>query len=66
MRTLLICAATAALAMAGAPAVADPGNGKGHDKGHQAKSHPHGMPPGQAKKMWNRGQRLLASYFAAA
>jgi Ni/Co efflux regulator RcnB len=51
----------AALVIAAAPAAADPGNGKGHG----AKSHPHGMPPGQAKKMWNRGQRLPAHYLSA-
>lgn len=61
MKKLLICAATAALALAGAPALADP---PGHAKGHGAKAHPHGMPPGQAKKMWSRGQRLPAQYFA--
>ncbi len=63
MKTFLISAAVIALASAGAPALADPGKGKGHDKG--AKSHPHGMPPGQAKKMWNRGQRLPSNYLAA-
>jgi len=63
MKTLPIWAATIALMIAGAPAAADPGKSQGHDKGHGAKSHPHGMPPGQAKKMWNRGERLPANYF---
>jgi Ni/Co efflux regulator RcnB len=63
MKTLLLTAA-AALALAAAPAAsADPG-GKGH-KPHGAKAHPHGMPPGQAKKMWRRGEHLPANYLAA-
>lgn len=65
MRMLFLWAATASLLIAGAPAAADPGKNKGHDKAHGVKSHPHGMPPGQAKKMWNRGQRLPAQYIAA-
>jgi len=65
MRTLLVWAATAALVTAGTSAVADPGKGKGHGKADHAQSHPHGMPPGQAKKMWNRGQRLPATYISA-
>ena len=54
-RTLL---AMAALAVAAAPAAAlsDPGHGKGH------KGHPHGMPPGQAKKYWGKGERLPPVY----
>lgn len=52
------------------------GHKKGHDKGHQDYRHdnggawtppglakkPGGMPPGQAKKMWRRGQNLPTSY----
>lgn len=53
----------AALMIAAAPTAADPGDGNG--KGHGAKSHPHGMPPGQAKKAWNRGQRLPAHYISS-
>ena len=65
MKTLVIWSAAAALVIAGAPAAADPGKAKGHDKAYGAKPHPHGMPPGQAKKVWSRGQRLPANYFAA-
>ena len=50
--------AAAALALAGASASADPGKGKG------PKGHPHGMPPGQAKKIWGKGEHLPAAYFA--
>ena len=67
MKTLLVPAAIAALMFAGAPAAADPGKGKGPDKVHGgAKSHPHGLPPGQAKKIWSRGQRLPAQYISTA
>jgi Ni/Co efflux regulator RcnB len=59
MKLPLIVAA-AALALTAAPSVADPGHGKGHG----AKAHPHGMPPGQAKKMWRRGERLPVTYVA--
>lgn len=61
MRTLILLGAVSALAIAAAPAAAEPGHGKGHG----AKSHPHGMPPGQAKKLWSRGERLPAQYIAA-
>jgi Ni/Co efflux regulator RcnB len=66
------------LAVPGA-ALADPGNGKGHDKGHGKDKHPaayahpgtppglakkpHGMPPGQAKKMWRKGEYLPSQYY---
>lgn len=61
-----------------AVALADPGHGKGHDKGkawHEAPhavvhsgppglaKKPHGMPPGQAKKMWRRGEHLPPQYY---
>ena len=58
MKVHLIVAA-AALAFAAAPAAADPPHGMGGPK-----AHPHGMPPGQAKKMWRRGERLPVSYVA--
>ena len=60
MKTLLITAA-AALAVAAAPAAGLAKNNKGH--GPQ-KPHPHGMPPGQAKKVWSSGERLPATYFS--
>lgn len=56
MKTLLTTA-VAALALAAAPAVALAKDGKGPKK-----PHPHGMPPGQAKKMWNTGERLPGMY----
>ncbi len=84
MKTILIAAAAASLALA-APAFADPG-GHGHDRGHDKgeKHHdvadrddhqgawgppglakkPGHMPPGQYKKMYNRGQRLPTSYIS--
>jgi Ni/Co efflux regulator RcnB len=62
MKTHLLMA-VAALALASAPALADPGRGKGHGPHAQA-AHPHGMPPGQAKKLWRRGERLPVTYIA--
>ena len=76
MKILLIAAATATLGL-GAPlaAFADPGGhgkqdekhggkhaGKSHDRGHYEGKKAHGMPPGQAKKMWRRGERLPTTY----
>lgn len=76
MKHLLILAGVAALATA-APAYAKPDHAKGH-KSHHAKGHvgygtggcPPGlakknngcMPPGQAKKLYNIGQRWPGSY----
>jgi Nickel/cobalt transporter regulator len=56
--------ALGALALAAAPmaALADhhgPGKAQGVGPG---KPHPHGMPPGQAKKLWRQGERLPMSY----
>ena len=70
MKRLLISLAAVSVAFAPA-AFADPGHGKakGHDK-HDfdggppglAKK-PYGLPPGQAKKAWRRGQYLPRSYY---
>ena len=76
MKHLLILAGVAALATT-APAYAKPDHAKGH-KGHNAKGHvgygvggcPPGLakknngclPPGQAKKLYNVGQRLPGHY----
>ena len=76
MKHLLIIAGVAALATT-APAYAKPDHAKGH-KGHHAKGHvgygtggcPPGLakkndgclPPGQAKKLYNIGQRWPGSY----
>lgn len=72
MKILVVLASLASLAAA--PALADPGNGNGHghgkDKGHGGydgppglANKPYGMPPGQAKKMWRRGQRMPPAYY---
>lgn len=71
MRLHLI-AATAALGLAAAPALADPppwaghGHGGGHGNPHGGPpglaKKPYGMPPGQAKKLWGRGERLPMAY----
>ena len=76
MKHLLILAGVAALATT-VPAYAKPDHAKGH-KGHHAKGHvgyglggcPPGLakknngclPPGQAKKLYNIGQRWPGSY----
>ena len=76
MKHLLIIAGVAALATT-APAYAKPDHAKGH-KGHHAKGHvgygtggcPPGLakknngclPPGQAKKLYNIGQRWPGNY----
>ena len=76
MKHLLILAGVAALATT-APAYAKPDHAKGH-KGHHAKGHvcygvggcPPGLakknngclPPGQAKKLYNIGQRWPGNY----
>jgi opacity protein-like surface antigen len=76
MKHLLIIAGVAALATT-APAFAKPDHAKGH-KGHHAKGHvgsgtggwPRGLannnngclPPGQAKKLYNIGQRWPGNY----
>jgi len=73
MKTLVILASLAGLVAA--PALADPGHGHGHDKdkGHGGYERdggppgladkPYGMPPGQAKKMWRKGQRMPVTYY---
>jgi Ni/Co efflux regulator RcnB len=70
MKILVVLASLASLAAA--PALADPGHGNGHDKdkgrgGYDGPpglaNKPYGMPPGQAKKMWRKGQRMPTSYY---
>jgi Ni/Co efflux regulator RcnB len=68
MKRLILFAAAAALLTAPA-ALADPGQGKGHGKHHGSgppglSDKPHGMPPGQAKKMWRQGERLPRAYYS--
>jgi len=69
MKTMLILAGAAAVGIA-APAFADPGHGHGHGKSYSSYGYGMGncppglakknngcMPPGQAKKLYNVGQR---------
>ena len=57
MKRTLLAAAALALIAAPASTLADPGHGKS-----KAKGHPHGMPPGHAKKYWGKGERLPTVY----
>ena len=79
MKRILLLAGAAALVSA-APALADPGKGKGNShKGHGSKNYVVGygaggcppglakknngcLPPGQAKKLYNTGQRWPGNY----
>ena len=74
MKHALLIAGAAALAFAG-PALAKPGHGKGHAKGHGvhgyalagcppglAKKNAECMPPGQHKKLFGVGQRWPGNY----
>lgn len=69
MKRLVLLLASASL-LAAPAAWADPGGGKGHGKhGHEGgppglAKKPHGMPPGQAKKLWRQGERFPRSYYA--
>lgn len=54
MKPLVILLSAAALVGSGATAAAKPGPPGGH---------PHGMPPGQAKKMWRSGERIPRAYY---
>jgi len=74
MRTLMLAAAAAVLAASPAVAKPDKGHGPhgnqgiGNDAGFTppglAKK-PYGLPPGQAKKIWRRGQYLPAAYYTS-
>jgi Ni/Co efflux regulator RcnB len=55
MKRMLMAAAAIAVLAAPAAALADKGGHKGH---------PHGMPPGQAKKYWGKGERLPPVYIS--
>ena len=72
MKKILMFTGVVALATAG-PALAEPGKGKGHAKGYVgygaggcppglAKKNNGCMPPGQAKKLYNVGQRFPLDY----
>jgi Ni/Co efflux regulator RcnB len=56
MKRMLMAAAAIAVLAAPAAALADKGGGH--------KGHPHGMPPGQAKKYWGKGERLPPVYIS--
>lgn len=60
MKRLILIAAGCAFLAAPGLAAAQPGHGK-PPPGLAKK--PHGMPPGQAKKMWARGEHLPRSYY---
>lgn len=69
MKRLILFAAAAALLTAPAALADPPGHAKGHDKHHSSgppglAKKPHGMPPGQAKKMWRQGERLPRAYYS--
>lgn len=61
MKSILITAAAVAVLALPTVTMADPGHGRHHDKG-AGKAHPHGMPPGQAKKQWGRGDHIPRAY----
>ena len=60
MRIAIIVAVSAALL--GGPAFAQPGKGNPHGTPPGLANKPLGMPPGQAKKIWARGEHLPKAY----
>lgn len=60
MKTALITTALAFAIAAPGAAIAKP-HPHGDDGWH-GKGHPHGMPPGQAKKQWSRGEYIPRGY----
>lgn len=54
MKPVVILLSAAALVTSGGAAAAQPGPPGGH---------PHGMPPGQAKKVWRSGERIPRAYY---
>lgn len=75
MKTIMIAAAALAMALP-ASALARPhpdyhGDRDRYERDHRGdhhrgkdygKRHPHGMPPGQAKKRWSRGEHVPRAY----
>lgn len=57
MRTLATLTAAALIAVTAPPVLANPGHSNGCPPG-LAKKSPACVPPGQAKKRWNRGDHL--------
>ncbi|MDP2213612.1 RcnB family protein [Phenylobacterium sp.] len=63
MKTAIITAAVAMALALPATTVAQPWHDRGQPHSKAAgKGHPHGMPPGQAKKRWSRGQHIPRAY----
>lgn len=62
MKTALVTAALAIAVAAPGAASAKPPHHHHDDKGWGGKGHPHGMPPGQAKKHWSRGEYIPRGY----
>ena len=75
MKTLVMAAAAIAVLSAPVGAAAKPDHGRGHDRGDQGgppgldndgppglAKKPYGLPPGQAKKMWGRGEQIPSIY----
>lgn len=60
MKTTVMTAALAVAIAAPGAALAKPHH-HDHD-GWRGKGHPHGMPPGQAKKHWSRGEYMPRGY----
>lgn len=61
MKSILITAAAALVLAVPTATIAQPAHG--HDRGKGVgKAHPHGMPPGQAKKQWQRGEHIPRAY----
>jgi Ni/Co efflux regulator RcnB len=56
--------AVAVLCVLAAPIASAAGRGKGPDGPPGLAGKPHGMPPGQVKKMWKKGERLPSVYVA--
>jgi surface antigen/Ni/Co efflux regulator RcnB len=69
MKRVLIAVATVCVLIA-PMASADPGHGRGHDRSDGQDlspglaTKPYGLPPGQARMMWRRGERIPHAYIA--
>ncbi|HEY8571301.1 RcnB family protein [Phenylobacterium sp.] len=70
MKVIIVAAAAAFAVAAPVAATAKDNPGKGHGAHSSATppglaKKPHGMPPGQAKKMWGQGERLPPTYLSS-
>lgn len=61
MKSILVTAAAVMVLALPTATMAQPGHGHHGDKA-AGKAHPHGMPPGQAKKQWRRGEHIPRAY----